>query len=170
MSVVRILIDICLLRKGPQHLPASLAVTATSLLAYLATGAHAQSLAAPETPALPVVILNVAALVLLVLLLLYLHGFLPRAHQTISALAGTGTLFTIAGLPVLHGLLWEHSGPALQALVVAGWLALVVWSFIVTGHVLRHALSISFSMGLLYAMALLAASILIYGLTLGPRA
>lgn len=83
---------------------------------------------------------------------LYLQRLQDRLLQTLTALAGTGTLLGVVALPVsgwLHNAQLGGEEMALPALLL---LLLIGWSLTVVGHILRHALSTVFVMGLLLAL------------------
>lgn len=153
--------DICLLRKGPQNVPASLDLLRLSLVAYCGSGLLAVLLDMPQTSfglALLLTAADVALLTALAYLGLYLLGRLGRFTQTLTALAGVGTLLQLIALPL--GLWYQHAlasdgAPELPAML---WLLLLAWSIVATGHILRHAFSVSFGLGVLYAIGYLAVS------------
>jgi hypothetical protein len=91
-----------------------------------------------------------------VLLLLYLQSKTERINQALSALAGSGSLMGLFALPLV--LLVDPGQPAAQvpALLAGVWLLLLIWNLFVMAHIIRHALSSSFAVGLgaavLYAL------------------
>jgi hypothetical protein len=151
LVLVRTLLDIALLRLGPQDLPDSrflLGLTLTAhalsvLLLSLAVHSVASSFLAG--------VVDTAVLVLLTLTLLYAQKLQQRLVQTLSALAGTGALLGFLALvPTWWWFLAERSGGD-RALPWLLLLLLVVWSLLVMGHVLRHALSANLGIGLAVA-------------------
>jgi hypothetical protein len=71
--------------------------------------------------------------------------------QTLTALAGTGTLLGLLGMPLmLQASRVQQSGEPGAALVM-GWLVLLIWNITVQAHIFRHALSSRYGIGLLVA-------------------
>lgn len=167
MRIAWLMIDIALLRRGPQDLPASLGFTLAALAAYAGSGVLVQLQIAPEMPPLPPVLFELGLTVALAGLVLWYRDVLGRLPQTLSALAGTGTLLTLCGLPVIRLLQAGDPGGVLSMGGVILWLGLVCWSLLVSAHILRHALSVSLNIGLLLAMVFLVLSALLYGTLFG---
>jgi hypothetical protein len=141
-------IQVCLLRRAPQDLPAS------AFLLYLTLGLHALSgtllaLAYQPLPwALGLGAFDTAVLALLTASLLYLSGRAARLQKSLTALAGSGALLgAVALLPTWWWMAAQASGGDLS-LPALTMLVLVVWSIVVTGHVLRHSLSAPLPVGL----------------------
>jgi hypothetical protein len=88
---------------------------------------------------------DTSLLVALAYLGLWARDSIPRATQTITALAGTGTLFELLGWPLVTYLQTlqegETSGLALLLPV------LVIWNIAVIGNILKHALEIPMWIG-----------------------
>jgi len=169
MPLLSLIFEICLLRKGPQHLPGSRAPAVASLAAYVAAGLVAQSMVTPDAEIVAPVLLDAGLSVALVMLALNARGHLDRVFETITAMMGTGTLFTLAAVPLLYLIGRQAEEQAAPAPVVLLWLGLVVWSFVVTAHILRHSLSVSLSVGLLWATLFLAASVAVFALVFGAQ-
>ena len=167
MRIAWLIIDIALLRRGPQDVPASLAFTLGALAAYAGSGMLVQLQIAPEMAPLPPVLFEVGLTVVLTGLVLWYRGVLARLPQTLSALAGTGTLITLCGLPVIRLLQAGDPGSALAMSGVVLWLGLVCWSLLVSAHILRLALDVSLNIGLVLAMVFLVLSALLYGTVFG---
>lgn len=156
-----LIVDICLFRKGPQDLPASQALLGLYLIAYGLSGLLALLVSMPPSTAV------FQALVDIVLLAGFTYGILAmmnygaRFVQTLTALAGTYTLFNLIALPLIFWLeraSTQTTAPVLPSLLL---LALMGWSIVVMAHVLQHALSTSRVMGVLYALGYLVISIVV---------
>lgn len=151
LAIVRAYFAVCTFRLGPQDLPAAGVFLSISLALY----ALASTALVLPARALPVAILSgtteTALLLLITWVLLRLRGVPARFRQTATALTGTGFLFSLVALPLfcLHGV---DAAPLLLALIGLLVLCLVVWNVAVMAHILRHALSASFPMGVLLAM------------------
>ena len=144
-------LDICLFRKGPRDVPASMALLKMCLLAYGASGLLVLTLSVPVQVALLQILLDMVLLAGLLYLMLILHRHPGRFEQTLTALTGSGTLMGLLALPPM---LWiVRQGPQgnsqFPSLLM---LALMVWSIAVMAHILRHAFNTSVWIGALYAL------------------
>lgn len=155
-------VDILLLRRGPQDLPASQFLLACGLAAYITSGMLLYAINVPSLgPALAELAVVLGLEVVFFLLVLALAGKLARAGQTFTALWGTGALLTLTGAP-LH--LWMGvlpEGAEIAALPGMAILALLVWSTVVGGHILREALEINLVGGVMLVLAEFMLSIMV---------
>lgn len=131
--------DICLLRKGPQDVPAS------QLLFWLllSVGLIVDFIIAVNfiefQPALLVVFVTTAVLFGVVTLLLFMLGYASRIVQTLITLIGTGLVFSAVRVPVIFLIKLVPQNSSMFGLVEV---LILVWSLVVIAHILRHALSI----------------------------
>ena len=141
---LKLLFNVCLFRTGPQELPHSkqllrLSVIAYALISYLLILVSTESLSA---------LLQVAAELIItfsfVALMLSLANKLPRFVQTTSTLLGTDALISAFAIPVLNMLHRDSSNMSL----IFTMIALMLWSWLVTAHIIRYALDKSFSFAL----------------------
>lgn len=150
--------DICLLRAGPQDLPASDFLLWLSGLGYFAAGLimSAQNLGIARATLL--VGLDIVLLAALLFALLWSRALLARYRQTLTALLGTGAILQVVVLPILS---WQQAGLGeetisatlmLASLLLWIWL---LWDLLVIGHVLRHTLSTRLPIGVLLALVYL---------------
>jgi hypothetical protein len=169
LSIIYFFVDLCLLRRRPQDLPASTALLVLVLGAAL-LGGILLSVTAGASLALG---LGQTALDLL-LMLGALHLALTllqkreRFIQTATSLVGAETLIGLAALlPV--GLAGPDAEQGAQ-LLLAGllFMGLVAWSVLVSAHILRHTFAISLMQGAAIAVAFdILSFVLISGLTQG---
>jgi len=143
---------ICLLRSGPRDLPASglllgLALAANTLGSILV----AAFLLGPWRA----VFEGIAETLLLCLLTVSLLAVLRlrvRVVQTLTALAGSGALIGLIALPIYAWARSLHDAEIDNALPGILLLALLAWSLVVAGHILRQALSVRFFLGLVLSV------------------
>ncbi len=156
LQLIRTWFDICLLRTGPQDLPASGFLLGLSLACYVLVSFLVASPSSGFIVAVQLAALDVGMLAVFVASLLYLQSKTGRIGQTLSAMAGSGSLMGLFALPLV--LLVDPDLPADQvsALLAGSWLSLLIWNLFVMAHIMRHALSTSFAIGLgaavLYAL------------------
>jgi len=146
IRLLRVFLDICLLRVGPQDLPYSWSLFGLALTGYAAIGVALVLSQAGAVVALIETVLDCMILVGLAWTALSLTGKSGRFLKTATALLGTGALLGLLAAP----LVWQGSPdePA-QSLGWAGplFLVLLVWSLLILGHILRHALEVTLGAG-----------------------
>ena len=136
--------DICLLRAGPQDLPASRELLGLSMASYTLASFLLSVPGYPLVSAVQLALMDAGLVVVFAVTALYLTGKMARLTQTLTALSGTGTLLGLIALPVIQ--LLSSGKDAVQPALLAGmlWLALFGWNLIVVAHIVRHALSVNF--------------------------
>ena len=144
--------EICLLRKGPQALPPSQTLLKFSLTAYGLSSLIFLLLIQEPFLALLQTLVDVALLVGTVYVVLTITRFGLRFVQTLTALAGTGTLLGLVALPIFIWIDQEVASNGAAVLPRLLFLGLIIWHISVVAHVLHHALSSNRWIGLLYAL------------------
>lgn len=151
-------LDICLLRAGPQDLPASTVLLWLSLLAYFAVGMVMSVQNLDVARATLLVSLDLALLAALLFALLWSRNAMSRYLQTLTALLGTGAILELVVLPILS---WQQEGlgdetisPMLMIASLLLWIWLL-WDLLVIGHILRHTLSTRLLIGVLLGVVYL---------------
>ncbi|MBK1647278.1 hypothetical protein [Rhabdochromatium marinum] len=164
LAILHFFLDLCLLKRAPQDLPASreifVLVFAASMLGsmLLAMSAGEQALIGLLQGLLD------SGLMLLVLAAVLQHlGKPTRLLQTATALIGTDTLIGLLALvPLSQAVGAEEQS---SALLLAGVLftALVLWGVLITAHILRHAFEIRLIQGVFLAIVYDVLSLLVVG-------
>jgi hypothetical protein len=171
-ALMRQLIQLCLLRIGPQDLPYSptaLAGLATALISVQALFGVSQGL-----PALGVAMRAFVTAFLLFTVtarLLRWRGFGNRTLQTQLALAGTGLLFALAMLPTAMALMPHAGNPEPPASVMPFALVAIVlffWKLRVDAAIWLQALELRPGQAYALAVALLLAEALLVLLLVPP--
>ena len=162
-ALIHPFVRICLLRMGPQDLPSSMTLLVLVLFAHTVVGVAVATVNLRFNLALAAGVVDTALLCGLTTALLMLYTLRERIVQTLTALAGAGTVIGFLAYPVN---LWLHDAhqasresPALALLLFV----VVGWSFAVSAHVLRHALSAPFYLGLLVSVAFYWISVNVLG-------
>ena len=150
-ALFELFLDICLLRKGPQDIPTSMALLKLCLLGYGLSGLLVLLLSTPAPVAILQILLDLGLLAGLLYLALLLRRHPQRFEQTLSALTGTGTLMGLLALPVMVWIVQQSPDGdiALPSLLLLG---LMAWSIAIMAHILRHALNTPIWAGALYAL------------------
>lgn len=165
-ALLRVILQIVLLRQGPQALPAS------SFLLWLVLGAHWLTGVVLGLYSLAPVASMLSALAgtlimaALVHTLLLLHRRHERLTQTLMALAACEVLLGLLALP-LTALFFAGAGAQDIAAMLS--LLLLGWNIAVAAHIFRHALSTSMGVGLLFAIGYTLISISLGGLIGTPE-
>ena len=142
--LILIWFDICLLRAGPQDLPASRELLGLSLASYTLVSFLLSLPGYPLITAGQLALADVTLLVVFGTTALYASGKMARLTQTLTALSGSGTLLGLFALPVIQ--LISSGQVAGQSSLLASvlWLLLFGWNLVVVAHIMRHALSVNF--------------------------
>lgn len=153
-KLVGIFFDIATLKIGPEDLPASRFLLGLATIAYLATGALSVALYADGFgEALQQLSVDLGLTVAFFALVLVLYGKRRRLLQTMTALLGAGALLSALALPLAAWLHWlESTGRPGATLPAAGIYLVVLWSIVVTGHIVHRALEIPFVGGLVIGL------------------
>jgi hypothetical protein len=147
-QLIRVWFDICLWRAAPQDLPASGILLALSLGCYALVSVLVSLGSYGLAGAVQLALLDLGLLAVFVLSLLYLQDKTARIKQTLSALAGTGSLLGVFALPLVWWMQPDQQPAQAPVLLTLFWLLLLVWNLLVMAHIMRHALSSSVPVGL----------------------
>lgn len=150
---VLLFFDICRLQKGPQDLPYSQALLLGSIAAYATLGFLMLYIDSGWFSAVLQVFVGALLLLAFAKIMLKVSRKSERFMQTATALFGTDALISFFALPIIAGMTTGR----VSLLAFAAMVALMIWHWLIIGHILRHALSETFSFGLgiafLYIMA-----------------
>jgi hypothetical protein len=164
LAIFNFFLDLALLRRAPQDLPASSVLFALVLLVALLGG-----ILLAITAGAPVMVGSVQTVLDFDLILGALYLTLnvvkrpSRFLQAATALIGTETLIgLLALLPVS---LATPAGGDTGLLAMAGlmFLGLVGWSVVISGHILRHTFSITLMQGVAIAIGFDLLSFVVVG-------
>ncbi|NOX09072.1 MAG: hypothetical protein GXP22_06235 [Gammaproteobacteria bacterium] len=150
-------VELCRLRIGPQNIPFSHTLLLLALCAYVLSNIAISLVSVGIAQAVMVSFIDALLLTLFLRLTLYIRGASARFIQTLTALMGVGALVGLLVLPLIQVMtrsqLDELPPPPVVLLL---WVFLVLWSLVIMGHILRHALSLKLStgiaVGVLYTM------------------
>ena len=148
----RFFFAICCFKKAPQDLPASRELLSLCLFGYaissflLALSTRSADIAVASG------IIDTVLLAVLCYFLLLVWRKTERWVQATTALFGSGILFSIAAMPLSYWLTHIGNNDPLALLLFALVISLLVWNIAVMAHIMRHALSCSFALGVLTAL------------------
>lgn len=149
-ALLRFFVELALLRRGPQDLPASSALVAlTALLSVLVGAINGAEVFGGLGPAFAANLLDLGLSLVLVFALLQIKGRLARWMQTMAAFLGLGVL---AGLVMLV-LRTPAEALGVEQLATVVELILAIWLQVALGSVLRHALDIPLLAGVIIMLS-----------------
>ena len=151
-ALVHPFVRICLLRMKPQDLPASGTLLALALAAHVVVGTVVAAVNLELSLALAAGIVDTALMCGLTTGLLMLRTLRERTVQTLTALAGAGSVIGVLAYPVSLWLHEAHQSDTLSLGHSVLLIAVLAWSLTVSAHILRHALSAPFAIGLLISV------------------
>ncbi len=155
-------LEVCLLRRGPEGAPASTSAASAALLlnfVLLLWVFTDDGAALPILPSLQVTVV----LLLATRLILAAYDRVERYSQTVFTLFATSTLvgLTLKGSLSLLGNNPDNTTTTPLVLVP---LLIWTWSFVIDAHIIRRALDSSFAIGMLFAVLIFAANNLLLDL------
>lgn len=154
LDLIKLLFDICLLKKTPQDLPYSSSLLKLLAAANLGINFLLMNLSTDWFSA----VLKAAVGVLLVgafsWICLFVSGKLTRFYQTTSALLGVDALLDIFALPPIATMIVNPE----NLLAFLAMIGVIIWHWVITGHIMRNALeqSFAFSLGLAFLYLVIA--------------
>ncbi|GMQ89046.1 MAG: hypothetical protein BMS9Abin09_0491 [Gammaproteobacteria bacterium] len=141
----------CLLRRAPQADPVSGTVLLWALLGYVLLDLLQARTSSGWLTSLGMTALDTLFMVLFSWSVLRLTNKTARYMQTLTALAGTGAVLGLVGLPLIQQAAQTRPGEGPGGMLLLGWMLLLVWNISVQAHIYRHALSSRYGVGLLVA-------------------
>jgi hypothetical protein len=147
-EIIKLLFDICLFKKGPQELPPSVWLLRLLVAANVSVSFLMLSIRTDWLNSLLQAIVGTLLVIGFSWLMLYLTRKRERFVQTTAALLGTDALISFFALPGMASMMVGTG--VLLAFVIT--IALMIWHWAVTGHIIRNALgqSWTFSLGLAF--------------------
>jgi hypothetical protein len=147
-EIIKLLFDICLFKKGPQNLPSSLGLLRTLVIVNVIVSSLMVSIHTGWFVSLLQAIVSVLLIVGFSWLMLYMERKRGRFYQTTNALLGTDALISFLAMPGMASMMIGRG--ALLAFIIT--IALMIWHWAVTGHIIRNALgqTWTFSLGLAF--------------------
>lgn len=150
-ELILLFFQMTLFKKGPQDVPASAFVLRLLLPVYVAVNYLILLMNGASSTALLQIAVDFALIVGFSWPLLYVSGKTARFPQTLAAMIGSDVVISFFALPAIGTLNTNANDLAYFFM-----LALVLWHWLVSGHIFRHALdrSLFFGLGiaLLYIM------------------
>ncbi|MCP3869096.1 MAG: hypothetical protein GY703_13535 [Gammaproteobacteria bacterium] len=141
-----------MLRTGPQALPSSSFLLLVCAFLGLITGALVVvGTFGSIITSLFAQLLDLLMLTGLVWGLLSSKGLIERFIQTLTALFGCGVLINLVTMPLPTLGPEDATGAEVAPIVVLLYLVIIIWSIVVVGHIMRHALNTTLPGGIVIA-------------------
>ena len=141
--------DMCLLKKNPQDLPGSNFLLHLLIVCNLAINFTINIATTSFPVALILSGLAVALVWSFTMLLLWTLKFSARTRQTLIAIFGTDLIIAVPAIVLRYWLQWLETHNLQSDVAVIMWILVFIWNLIVTAHILRHALSKPFGVGVI---------------------
>ncbi|HES75632.1 MAG TPA: hypothetical protein ENO09_01340 [bacterium] len=148
MGLLRQLIELCLLRIGPEDLPGDARLPWFLAAGYVLSGGLLFMADEGFAAGMMQAALDAALLAGFVWAALKMREHPERFNQTYAALMGISLVISLLSWPLFSAAPAEIAANELHPAQI-GLLALLLWSLIAQGQVLRRALEVSAGMGLL---------------------
>jgi hypothetical protein len=172
MNLITRFLDICFLKAGPQDLPNSTWLMKFSLVVYFALAVISQLLEYSLSMSLVAAIAELILMMLIVAILLQLRGYSERFNQTVTAMAGTGTIISLIALPLVN--LASGISPDQMTftdnVIMVLIMTVLLWSLMVTAHIFRNALEIKVGLAVALTVVYTIALMLVVGTAMSGAA
>jgi len=140
-----------LLKRAPQDDAFSRVALGGALSGYVGIDLLQAVSSSAWSTAVAVTLMDTLAMVAFAWAVLALTGKSARLVQTLTALAGTGVVLGIVGLPLALQAARAQQAGETPAILAVAWLLMLGWSITVQAHIFRHALTVRFGLGLVVA-------------------
>ena len=157
LAMFNTLVEICLLRSGPQDLPRSASWTVVAALAFAAAFVVQAYIAGVPDNSFVQAALDLTLTAAVTAGLLHWRGLAGRLPQTLLGFFGTGVILNLISAPLARWALDETTAEPVRGLAFAGLIGLLGWNLAIVAHIYRNALKVSFAAGLLIAIVYLVA-------------
>ena len=163
-------LEIMWFRRGPADMPGSVRWAAAVLILYAAVGLLMSMVSLPPVQAGMQVALDVVILVAFAQIALRWRNRSARLPQTLTALAGTGILFTVLALPAMVSLENLNSSGGDAGVPALLLLVLIFWNLAVIVHIMRQALVVPLGTAMMVSLGYLVVSMVTISMIFPPVA
>jgi len=158
-QLLKLFYGICLLKKGPQDIPASDWLFRVLLIVSIFVDFLVLILNTDLFSSIVQTFVEIALTLGLTWVILYIAKKQFRFQQTVCALMATDILISLLALPAIAILVNGGAGSTFIVIIL-----LMVWHWVVSGHIFTHALEQPFSFGLGIAFLYIFLSIQVMGI------
>jgi len=143
-EITKLFWDICLLKKAPQDIPYSVWFFRVTVAIYAFTSFLIIYLSTGWWEAMQQVLVGIVIIVTITLIILLLASKTARFYQTATAILGTDAMINFFAIPALATIITGRASE-ISNLILFG---LMIWQWLISGHIFRNALSANFPFGL----------------------
>lgn len=143
---LKFFVELCFLKAAPQDAPSSRTVQYLAIFFYWSFGTALLLNNYPILSAALVATVQTVLGLFLIRIVLWIKNTPERIGQTVTAYMGSGAIIVIAAFPLFSWMAWLGSEYSKISFVI--WMLLLIWETVVTGNILRHAMSLPFAAGL----------------------
>lgn len=166
MILLKPFFQICLFKAGPADLPASPWLLKLVCLVYFTIGTLVSHIDHPWRASFAASLADTVLLLVVCWFVLYLKGLKSRFTQTATAMAGTGAIMGLLGMPVFMLFRQVESSGQVTSLVLLLVLVLLFWSLFITAHIFRMSLEIRPGLAAILTVAYTILSLFVVGLSM----
>lgn len=151
--LLKLFVDICRLQAKPQDVPASSNLLLLTIVLAVVSGML--SISGSVYGLMQVVIISVMDVAITLILLSFFLNLMrlsSRLLQSATAMFGAGTIINLVSLPVMWLMNSGSENPGYQLLGALFYFALLIWSLVVMGHIIRHSFNLHLTGGILIAI------------------
>ena len=159
--IIKAFFDMCLLRRQPQDIPASRELLVFTVGIYLLITFLVVELDQMVTDTILAGLIDTGFLLAFVYLLLFLCRKASRWTQTVTALAGTGIIFSVLVIPIIIGTFDSDPMTPVQQIFYLFQYIILIWYVVVLAHIFRHAISSSFVTGMFISIIYVLSSLIL---------
>jgi len=139
-------VRLCFLKEVPQDAPYSKSLLYTGIFAFYCVGVAFTSLSQAFIVGLIMPILQIALLIFLTNLILWIRKTPERYEQTITALSFCGAIIGVITVVILSYVV--SLGDSGESIMTVLGSILILWVTVVFGHIFYHAMEVTFFGGL----------------------
>lgn len=148
---------ICLMNKGPQHLPRSQGLLHVSLVAYLITGVLSMLSVMSLELALPMMLVNLVVMLLYAWICLKAFNHLARFVQMTTAMAGVDAIFQFIAWPIMAYINTQQDVPAPGMSMLLFFI--VGWNLAIYAHIFRESFNVRMLSAFVLTLAYVAITV-----------
>lgn len=142
-SLLKLFFDICIFKKGPQDIPSSKWLFRVLILTYASISFIILFIDNSFAKTFQQAVVGTVFILLASKVILIIANKSERYLQTTCALLATDSLISFFAIPAMATLILEGTDLAFLSVLL-----LMLWHWLVTGHVFKHALQKPFTFGL----------------------
>ncbi len=158
-QLLTLIFNICLFKKGPQDMPVTKALLLLLIPVYFCISLLVLILNMDFIHAIFQTTVEIVLLLGFVKVILFFAKKPARYQQTASALIATDSLISFFAIPVMATLVGDGSAFSILSII-----ALMIWHWLVSGHIFSQALEKPFTFGLGLALLYILISSQVIGL------